>query len=291
MSSKTSKPGYNTFRIIIGVAFFVSILMYGLPFRSFFYTSVELDRIQYRANPYKGESSPITIAQIYNDQNVLLESDFDGALILTDTCDVILSRSGKKPLVIEITNDRDSVIGYLQDNDEKRVLLGDYVKLIYFDSTSLGDREYPLTHVFDGALFAGQNLFFSKAQTNGIGVIEGKLKIYGKSYFTNKYFETSEYDLELGDQLIFNNSADEVGEGKIYIDDQANMHLAYGILTRDARIIKTGPLGEESYFKIKSSAFEWLLQQNLFKTLALFFSFVVMITIFFNAYINYEKWK
>lgn len=243
-----------------------------------FNVTANTERVKFTTMDSNNSRLTLYDATIANYDSVFL-NNFEGSLELKNNVDVVIERISEGPIIISLSCRTCSSVGnlYSAKSDDSVYKADNYLDITIDDVQDKAQKGISYIFKIDGKIESGRNVALELIDESNAILRNGNVVMIGSSEYTNDYFQAGTTQLFLGDRLVFDNQQSK-GFGFVVINERAGMEACYRVLAKEARIIRPGPIVENSGQVISATALDRLTNDPFFRGIS--FLIGVLITLF-----------
>ncbi|MBT8316914.1 MAG: hypothetical protein HKP59_04765 [Lutibacter sp.] len=269
-------------KVILGILFivFVGIVLFifFVPITTTFNITVDTERISYETLD-KNNSRLIVMEAEIADEDAILSTNFSGTIDLNAGVKVTVERIAFGPISIIIESLNSKSIGKIYNGQDGELFheATDYLEVYIYDVSEKTVKGQTYIFSIDGKVNLGRSVNLEIFGESTALLRNGDVKMIGKTFLSDDYFEAGSKELNLGDRLVFDKIQSKTF-GFVTINENPGMSAAYRVTAKEARVIKPGPQNDTSGYMISASLLDRFLKDRMFQGLSIFFGFLVIIT-------------
>lgn len=266
--------------ILVTIVLFVLVLkllhmVFFDPITTTFNVTVNTERIDYTTID-KNNSRLILASAELADMDSILSENFEGTIDLNSNVKVTIERIAFGPISIIIESDIAESIGKVYNGNDGKLfhIAKDFLEIYIYDIVKKTEEGQTFIFSIDGDVNIGRSVNFEIFGESTALLRDGEVKMIGKTKFSNDFFEAGSKQLNLGDRLVFDKIQSKTF-GFVTINENAGMKAAYRVTSKEARVIKPGPQGENNGYTISASLLDRLLKDRMFQGISILFGALI----------------
>lgn len=247
------------------------------PITTTFNVTVQTELIEYKTLN-KNRSRLVLYDALIEDDNGIVSDNFNGSIDLEVGVYVTIERVAYGPILIRIENEDGGSIGKLyRENEDNPSHKGEDYLIV-----SISNIEEKVaagqTFIFNisGDIETGRSINFEMYDQSTALLRGGQVKMIGSSRWSKNLFEAGTRELNLGDQLVFDDPETEAF-GFAMVNENAGMNAAYRVDSKEASVIKPGPQNQGSGYKISASLLDKFLKDRFYQAISILFATLIAI--------------
>lgn len=272
----------------IGILFFAGVLLIVLLYQTMINRVVTLFNVtaQTEIVSFYTRQKPISRVNLYGADIYFNGKDtvyhkFNGALELSKGVEVNIERLSKGSVYIDIEAIDAASVGKLYSGEDGTLVYtgNDHLNIEIRNVDSLLNSGLSLVVPLSGKVELGRSIDIEINGESSPVLRSGTITMTGYSKLGDDFFVAGDEELFLGDCLTFeghdNISTDALGFA--VINEDPSIHVSYRVESREAIVIKPGPKGRNTGYRISASLFDRFRYDSFFQSISLIFGVLVVV--------------
>lgn len=280
MNKKKTKKKRILKHFVLGLLIGLPILLIVLlswPIATTFNVSVQTELVEYEVTDVVNSKIPFHNASKYN-FNVDSLGVFDGDFKVSVGATVKIERIAFGPLSVQIKGKGNESAGayYSSDTDLKVDNAPNFIEFVLNDVSK--DANEGFTHIIpiNGKVTLGRNISYETHSNSTALLRQGTVVVIGKSLFSNNYYKSSSYDLNIGDEFMIIEPKSKA-YGFATVNENSGLIVAYKVIGKEGRILTPGPRNINSGYPVSLSFLSKIQNDAFFKGISLCIALLISI--------------